>query len=414
MIKNFHTIISTILIGIMCTTPLTLSCYAQEFPKSHLASLSTLQNNVTTKYDSLSSSQSTNVNLNQKVDEICRRYGVTGASIAAFNQGKIVYTHSYGNARPGQAANENTKYRIASISKAVTAALAMHLEEEGKLNLDDDIAKIHPNLQNPFYPDTKATLEMLMTHTSGIIDGAGYNSAISQSPFPSLDAVLQQNNFSGSKPGSQYAYSNFGMGLVSAAIEKASGQYFYDYAQETLFKPLGIDAAYLTNYIEDKQSLAALGSVDPLSWKNMKWAYDSIPLGEMYLLGQGELYISASDLAKIAMIMAGDGTYLSAESGQKESFLNKETLDKVHTVRVYDETTNTSRGLAFQMSDDIIDGVQLWGHQGNAYGVISCMFYDRESQKGVVFLTNNASSARAPSKVYAVNDAIIKSVWEFI
>ena len=66
------------------------------------------------------------------------------------------------------------------------------------------------------------------------------------------------------------------------------------------------------------------------------------------------------------------------------------------------------------MSDDIIDGVQLWGHQGNAYGVISCMFYDRESQKGVVFLTNNASSARAPSKVYAVNDAIIKSVWEFI
>ena len=40
------------------------------------------------------------------------------------------------------------------------------------------------------------------------------------------------------------------------------------------------------------------------------------------------------------------------------------------------------------------------------------MFYDRESQRGVVFLTNNASSMRAPSKVYAVNDAVVHTVWD--
>lgn len=350
--------------------------------------------------------------LDPAIDQICRSYGVTGASVAAFDHGKIVYTHSYGTARPGQPASENTKYRIASISKAVTAMLAMHLVDEGKLSLDMDLGEIHPGLQNPFHPDTKTTLQMLMTHTSGIVDGAGYSSAISQSPFPSLDVALSMNNFSGSKPGTQYAYSNFGMGLVSAAVEHGSGAYFYDYARDNLFAPMGLDAAYLTNYIQDRSTIAALGTTDPGSWQDMRWAYSRIPLGQMYLLGQGDLYISATDLAKVAMILAGDGTYPSAQSGQKVSFLKKETLDAMHTPLVYDEATNTTRGLALQMTEDIVDGVTLWGHQGNAYGVISCMFYDRESQRGVVFLTNNASSMRAPSKVYAVNDAVVHTVWD--
>ena len=162
--------------------------------------------------------------LDAALDEICQQYGVKACSAAAFEGEQIVYTHSYGKARGDTPADENTKYRVASISKAVTAMLAMHLLDEGKLSLDMDIADIHPDLQNPYYPDSTTTLEMLLTHTSGIVDGAGYNWAISQSVFPSLDQVLQYRNFSGSAPGEQYAYTNFGMGLVSAAIEYATGQ----------------------------------------------------------------------------------------------------------------------------------------------------------------------------------------------
>ncbi len=80
-------------------------------------------------------------------------------------------------------------------------------------------------------PDDPATLQMLLTHTSGIIDGAGYNRAISRGIFPSLDVVMQSNNFSGSRPGERYSYSNFGLGLVRAAIEQATGVPFRDYAK---------------------------------------------------------------------------------------------------------------------------------------------------------------------------------------
>lgn len=204
--------------------------------------------------------------LNEQLDTLFQQYGVKGCSVAAFEGEEIVYTHSYGIARGNQPADENTKYRIASISKAVTATLAMHLVDQGKLSLGDELASIHPALQNPAYPDDPATLQMLLTHTSGIIDGAGYNRAISRGIFPSLDVVMQSNNFSGSRPGERYSYSNFGLGLVCAAIEQATGVPFRDYAKSELFDPLGLDAGFMTNDIDDPQTIAALGSVDPLSW----------------------------------------------------------------------------------------------------------------------------------------------------
>ena len=218
--------------------------------------------------------------LNEQLDTLFQQYGVKGCSVAAFEGEEIVHTHSYGIARGNQPADENTKYRIASISKAVTATLAMHLVDQGKLSLGDELASIHPALQNPAYPDDPATLQMLLTHTSGIIDGAGYNRAISRGIFPSLDVAMQSNNFSGSRPGERYSYSNFGLGLVCAAIEQATGVPFRDYAKSELFDPLGLDAGFMTNDIDDPQTIAALGSVDPLSWGDMEKAYSQIPLGQ--------------------------------------------------------------------------------------------------------------------------------------
>ncbi|WP_312640902.1 serine hydrolase [Hydrogenoanaerobacterium sp.] len=355
--------------------------------------------------------------LDLAINRISEQYGVKGCSIAVWEHDTIVYSHSYGVASIRQMqqnavkkpASQSTKYRVASISKVVTTMLAMTLQEQGKLSLDMDIAAlVNENLQNSFYPDDNATIEMLMTHTSGIIDGAGYTRALNMTPFPSLDVVLQRNNFSGSKPGTAYSYSNFGMGLVAGAVEKLSGKHFYDYARDTLFEPLGADAAFITDYIKDKDSIAAFSSTDPLSWGSMAELYGQIPLGQMYLLGQGELYISADDLARIGIILSGDGTY------EGKRYLKQETLKNIHTPRVYDSVTNVTRGLAVQISPDIIEGVTLYGHQGNAYGAISCLFYDPVTKRGAVFLTNGASAKRAESQIYAVNDAIVKQIWQYL
>lgn len=367
------------------------------------------------------------VEIDAQLAKIIQSYGVLGCGVVAFEHDSIVYSNAGGYARrqfapftledgtveyrvvSSQKATTATKYRIASISKLVTVVLAMQLVEQGKLSLKDDVAlTIHEKLRNPSYPQIPTTLEMLMTHTSGIVDGAGYNYALNTVPFPPLDAVLARNNFTGEEPGTAYHYSNFGMGLVSAAIEKASGRYFYDYARDALFTPLGVDAAYITDYIQNQALIASFQWEDPLSWGSMKYLYGQIPQGQMYLLGHGELYISAEDLAKIAIILAGDGTY------QGKRYLTQESVDNIHQKRVYDPVTNVSRGLAVQISPDIVEGVTLYGHQGNAYGAISCMFYDPITERGVVLLTNGASSARVESQVYAMNDAVVKLLWKYL
>ena len=362
--------------------------------------------------------------VNKAVEKIAETYGVTGCSVVAFEKGSIVYTYSCGTARSNglikdgknwiytnkkTPASDDTKYRAASVSKLVTTVLAMQLADEGKLSLEDDIAElINPNLRNPYYPETKTTIEMLMTHTSGIVDGRGWEYASSRVPFPSLDKVIERGIFSGDRPGEKYSYSNLGMGLVSGAVEQASGKRFYDYANDALFEPMGIDAAYMTDYIEDRGNIAELRGADPLSWGKMEPYYTAnIPLGQMYLLGQGELYISAPDLAKIAMILAGDGTYCGRR------YLSMESIESIHTKRSYDPETNVSRGLTVQIASDIVEGVTLYGHQGNAYGAISCVFYDPETECGIVFLSNGAGSERAGNYIYSINDSVINELWKY-
>ncbi|MFV0401368.1 MAG: serine hydrolase domain-containing protein [Oscillospiraceae bacterium] len=344
--------------------------------------------------------------------EIARTNSVSGCSLSIFEGEDILYSGSWGTAsyRGGvtTAASADTKYRIASISKMVTAMLTMTLVEDGKLSLDDELSQlIDVRLVSPDWPDDPPILEQLLSHTSGIVDSAAYNKAIGIIPYPSLDSLLDWgSSFSGNKPGTTYSYSNFGMGLVAAAIEKGSEQYFYDYANDTLFDPMELDAGFMTDFVSDQDNIAAMGDVDPVSWGSMKRYYSSIPLGQMYLLAQGELYISADDLAKVTMILAGDGSYNGVQ------YLMPESIENMHTKRVYDEETNTARGLAVQIADDIVDGITLYGHQGNAYGSISCVFYDPVTHRGAVFLTNGSTLERADNYVYQVNNDIIQAVWK--
>lgn len=362
--------------------------------------------------------------VDKAIDKIASTYNVMGCSVAAFEKDKIVYTHSYGVARYNgmvkdgekwvytykkSLADDDTKYRIASASKLVTTVLAMQLVDEGKLDLENDIAElIHPDLKNPRYPQTPITVEMLMSHTSGIVDGGGWEYAVSHIPFPSLDKVIKHGVFSKDCPGEKYCYSNIGMGLVSGAIEQASEKRFYDYAVDALFEPMGIDAGYLTDHIKDRGKIAELRQADPLSWGKMEPLYSkNIKPGEMYLLGQAELYISAPDLAKIAIILAGDGTY------DGKTYLTQESVDNINRQRIHDPETNMRRGLAVQITSDILEGVTLYGHQGNAYGAITCLFYDPETSCGVVFLSNGASAMREGNGIYGVNNSVIKELWKY-
>src|SRR5437868_3049221 len=110
--------------------------------------------------------------LTDKIDKVATdtlvRTGVPSASIAIVKDGQIAYVKAYGDARlePKTLASTRMRYSIGSISKQFTAAAILLLQEEGKLSLDDKVAKYVPNLTRA----NEVTIRQLLSHTSGYQD----------------------------------------------------------------------------------------------------------------------------------------------------------------------------------------------------------------------------------------------------
>jgi CubicO group peptidase (beta-lactamase class C family) len=106
-----------------------------------------------------------------------RDHPLASLSVVAIRDGRIVYERQFGYRSIAEAdpANASTLYRVASITKLVTALGVMRLVEEGRLDLDEDISTyLGASIRNPHFPLVAITLRMLLAHTSSLRDDAGY------------------------------------------------------------------------------------------------------------------------------------------------------------------------------------------------------------------------------------------------
>ncbi|WP_231637324.1 serine hydrolase [Paenibacillus sp. FJAT-27812] len=169
-----------------------------------------------------------------------------GASIVVVKDGKVIAQKGYGvtDKDKGAAVDPaSTVFRIASVSKTFTAAAAMQLIEQGKINLKDDFLKYVPDLkvENPF--NTPVTIEQLLTHTTGfeIRDPNQEDFHFDFDKLVSIEDYVRANLPPViRKPGSSYMYDNFGSLLLGLVVEKASGVPFESYMAQNIFKPLGM------------------------------------------------------------------------------------------------------------------------------------------------------------------------------
>lgn len=133
-------------------------------------------------------------------------------------------THFAVGTADGITADPDTMFRVASISKIVTAAVFEGAAQGAGLGrpYDVDVRDVLSlDLRSPNYPNQSVTLGMLMTHTSGLWDDGGY--LFDGSLSDGFDAVQM---FGPDKPGTYFRYSNLGYILLAAAAEKLSGERF--------------------------------------------------------------------------------------------------------------------------------------------------------------------------------------------
>jgi len=164
---------------------------------------------------------------------------VAGLSIAVFSKGERVLAKGYGLADVESflPATPDTSYPIASVSKHFTAALVLRLADQGRLSLDDPLAR--------FFPDARPqigvlTLRNLLDHTSGLTRGG-------TAPRAAAESVLRRGG-TARAPGEIWDYSNYNFSLLGLAIEQVTGRDYASLVRDELAAPLGLGG---TGYCED-------------------------------------------------------------------------------------------------------------------------------------------------------------------
>ncbi|MDD4080445.1 MAG: serine hydrolase, partial [Eubacteriales bacterium] len=330
--------------------------------------------------------------LAQRFAGVYRAHRCRGAALGLFNLDGL-HTHLvFGNARKNALVDRKTVFRIASVSKMVTAALVMRLHETGKIGLDDDLDQVMPySLRHPKAAETPVTLRMLLTHTAGISDGKAYMASLGQDV--QAETLLGQDCHTVHLPGSGCEYSNFGVGLAACALEASLGQAFEELAQEWLFHPLGMNSSFYPHCMEGPVADAwrvlpprAKPAFDGnAKQRAFKEGWDRPDPQTHYSLAQGNCCMDVESAARLgqALLRPGD---LSAAS-----------LEAMRTpaASLSQRDPALTQGIGtFLLKDPEISDNPLFGHQGMAYGAVHMIFMDPGTGEGLISFTSGASVAR--------------------
>jgi len=367
-------------------------------------------------------------------------------SVMAIRAGKVVYEQQFGeryiadDAAASLPANADTLFRVASVSKMVTALGAMRLVEQGKLALDTDVSRYlgYP-LRNPYYTDAAITLRMLLSHTSSLRDDGGYNFP----PQVSLQSVLQASEKSAAPvsvwarpdasnknyaPGRYFSYVNLNWGVIGAVMEAVSGKRFDVLMQELILQPLNISGSFHP----DNLSPAELNNLATLYRKQKNDVWDlalpwqaqvddyhrqAVPK-RTYLATyqpgwnaslfspQGGLRISARGLGRLMQMLMNEGELDGIRVLQPASVRTLITPQWRYDAALQNGDDYhgmfQSWALGFQVFTDISAahhgdrltpplatggrGFTGVGHLGFAYGLESGFVFDLQTRNGMIYL----------------------------
>ena len=280
--------------------------------------------------------------------------GAPSASIAVVSDGKLVLAEAYGNAKldPATPARPEMRYSIGSVSKQFTATAILMLAEEGKLSLDDPVARFLPGLTGA----DRVKIRQLLSHTSGYQDywPQDYVPPFMTRPI-TADQILDRwaKRPLDFEPGAQYQYSNTGYVAAGLIVEKASGVPLLRFLRTRIFEPL-----QMTSVLDVDQ-----GALEPVSdatgyMRNAVGPLRPAPKeGKGWLFAAGELAMTVSDLAKwnVAMI--------------ERRLLKPASYDEMQRTVVLTNGVSANYGLGLDVT--LEDGHRTLSHGGEVSGFSS-------------------------------------------
>jgi len=247
--------------------------------------------------------------LQEQVD----RHEIAGAVTMVVSKDRVLHLETTGLAdvaahKPMQA---DTVFWIASMTKPITATAVLMLQDEGKLDVHDPVAKYLPefaNLKTPSGQPANLTLIQILTHTSGLGEAGGPAAREAKTLADLVPLWLAAPmQF---EPGSRWSYCQSGINAAGRIVEVVSGMSFDTFLQKRLFQPLGMTsttfypgaserARQVTAYAKN----ATTGSLEAVPPRPEFGPRDRPPQGN------GGLYSTAEDYGRFCQMLLGGGRF---------------------------------------------------------------------------------------------------------
>jgi CubicO group peptidase (beta-lactamase class C family) len=296
---------------------------------------------------------------------------VPSISAGVYKKGKIFWLDAKGlidleNFVP---AKNTSLYRIASITKSITAVAVMQLYEKGLIDLDAEI-----NTYVPYFPKKKwkLTVRHILNHTAGIRSYRSeeeFNSKMFYST--TRDAVLTfANDDLLFEPGTKYNYTSLGYSLLAALIENVSKTSFENYLRRNIFEPAGMRATRV-----DRQRSIIYERVRGYE-KSPDRRFINSPLADLSLKVAGGGLISTSE-----------DLLLFVKALLEEKLISKSTLQMMISPTILKTSQRINYGFGFSLADPS-DSLKWFGHEGRGTGFSSGLMIIPNEDLAAVYLIN--------------------------
>ncbi len=292
---------------------------------------------------------------------------IPGMALAIIHRGVAVKTACYGlaNLELGTPVKTNTVFEIGSITKQFTATCILLLQQQGKLSVEDRIAR---HLKDTPATWTNITIRHLLTHTSGIrsytgLEGFEWRRHLTQTQF--IKAIGEQElEF---PPGESWKYSNSGYSLLGYVVENVSGTNYWQFLRYQILRPLGMNATTDRNPGTILTNRAA--GYEQTNRTHINRDYDLTDI-----FSAGALVSTAGDLAKWSAAL--DSTIL----------LTPESKALLWKRQVLNNGEPTKYGLGWFI--ETVEGHPVNGHGGATSGFSASIQRFPDSDLTVILLTN--------------------------
>ena len=296
---------------------------------------------------------------------------LAGSSLAVVDHGRVALLRGYGLADVEHRVpvTADTVFEIGSITKQFTATAVLMLVEEGKVALDDPIAKHLPGVPQPW---SGITVRHLLNHSSGIQNYLTVSGLpdLTRLTHDQIAAVFFDRLPLEFQPGETWSYSNSGYLLLGNVIEKASGRSYWDFLRERIFLPLGMTATRSTDP----------AAIIPNRARGYEWSRGRLerrPALTDSAYGAGAIVSSARDMARWDLAL------------RARRFLRPASYHEMWTPLRLAGGAWAPLNYGFGWTIDTWRGRRVIGHSGGTPGFSSVIDRFPDDDLTVILLTNH-------------------------